>query len=112
MAIYDGDGDKGKQLMYVPLHKAMLATDINYHNWSVLGNLNYTGLRYTSNSETSSLDDFLLLQLALSRKLKLKENTLILSLRADNVTNSEYQTMAYRAMPPRGYTLSIRFIIP
>ncbi|WP_161889959.1 TonB-dependent receptor plug domain-containing protein [Pontibacter russatus] len=113
VAIYEGTaGDKGKQLMYVPLHKATLAADMNYHHWTVLGNLNYTGPRYTSNSETTSLNSFLLLQLALSRKLKLQDNTLLLSLRADNVTSAEYQTMAYRAMPPRGYTFSIRFIIP
>ncbi|WP_345159295.1 TonB-dependent receptor plug domain-containing protein [Pontibacter saemangeumensis] len=112
VAIYEGAGDKGKQLMYVPLHKAVFATTAAYRGWSVLGNLNYTGLRYTSNSGTSSLDAFLLLQLALSRKLQLRQNTLLLTLRADNVTNAAYQTMAYRAMPPRGYTFSLRFIIP
>lgn len=110
--VYEGTGDKGKQLMYVPLHKATFSTEANYRNWSLLGNLNYTGLRYTSNSETTSLDDFLLLQLALSKKLQIRQNTLILTLRSDNATNTEYQTMAYRAMPPRGYTFSLRFIIP
>ncbi|GAB3541071.1 TonB-dependent receptor plug domain-containing protein [Pontibacter brevis] len=112
VAVYEGRGDKGKQLMYVPLHKAIFATEANHRGWSVLGNLNYTGLRYTSNSETTSLDDFLLLQLALSKKLQLHQNTLILTLRADNVTNAAYQTMISRAMPPRGYTFSLRFIIP
>ena len=111
-AVYEGAGDKGKQLMYVPLHKATFASEANFQGWSVLGNLNYTGLRYTSNSETTSLDDFLLLQLALSKRLPLRQNTLILTLRADNVTNAAYQTMIARAMPPRGYTFSLRFIIP
>jgi iron complex outermembrane receptor protein len=111
-AVYEGTGDKGKQLMYVPLHKAVFSTAASYSGWSVLGNLNYTGLRYTSNSETSSLDGFLLLQLALSKKLQVRQNTLLLTLRSDNVTNAEYQTMVSRAMPPRGYTFSLRFIIP
>nr|WP_255709867.1 TonB-dependent receptor [Pontibacter harenae] len=109
---YIGEGETGKQLMYVPLHKAILSAEANYSGWSLLGNLNYTGLRYTTNSETSSLDDFLLLNLALSKKIQLRQNTLILTLRSDNATNSVYQTMAYRAMPPRGYTFSLRFIIP
>ncbi|GHA69570.1 TonB-dependent receptor [Pontibacter akesuensis] len=110
--VYEGTGDKGKQLMYVPLHKALLSTEARYKNWSLLGNLNYTGLRYTSNSETASLDDFLLLNFALSKNLSLGQHRLLLTLRADNATNAVYQTMAYRAMPPRGYTFSLRFIIP
>jgi iron complex outermembrane receptor protein len=111
-AVYEGSGDKGKQLMYVPLHKAVFSTAASYGGWSLMGNLNYTGLRYTSNSETSSLDAFLLLQLALSKKLQIRQNTLYLTLRSDNVTNAEYQTMVSRAMPLRGYTFSLRFIFP
>ncbi|ARS37366.1 TonB-dependent receptor plug domain-containing protein [Pontibacter actiniarum] len=110
--VYEGSGDKGKQLMYVPRHKAIFSTEAAYRNWTLLGNLNYTGLRYTSNSETTSLDSFLLLHLALTRKLQLGQNSLLLTLRSDNVTNAAYQTMVSRAMPPRGYTFSIRFIIP
>ncbi|MDX5480424.1 MAG: TonB-dependent receptor [Hymenobacteraceae bacterium] len=111
--VYEGSrNDLNKQLMYVPLHKGLLSAEATYREWSLLSNLNYTGLRYTSNSESSSLDGFLLLNLALSRKIRLKQNMLLLTLRSDNVTNTEYQTMAYRAMPPRGYTFSLRFIIP
>ncbi len=110
--VYEGNGDEGKQLMYVPRHKAILSAEANYRNWRLLGNLNYTGLRYTSNSETNNLDSFILLNLALSRKLQLGQHSLLLTLRSDNMTNAAYQTMAYRAMPPRGYTFSLRFIIP
>ncbi|PRY10716.1 iron complex outermembrane receptor protein [Pontibacter ummariensis] len=111
--VYEGSGnDVGKQLMYVPLHKGVFSAEARYQAWSLLGNLNYTGLRYTSNSETNSLDSFLLLNLALTRKIKLQQNTLLLTLRTDNVTDEVYQTMLNRAMPPRGYTFSLRFIIP
>ena len=110
--VYEGNGDKGKQLMYVPRHKALLNTEVTNNGWSLLGNLNYTGLLYTTNSESAYLDGFVLLDLALSKRLKLQNNTLILSLRTDNLTNTVYQTMAFHAMPPRGYTFSLRFIIP
>lgn len=111
--VYESNSDGlGKQLMYVPQHKAVLSTAAKYKSWSLLGTLNYTGLRYTSNSETTSLDDFLLLNLALTKRLQLGPNALLLSLRSDNATNAEYQTMAARAMPPRGYTFSLRFILP
>ncbi|WP_439881291.1 TonB-dependent receptor plug domain-containing protein [Pontibacter sp. MBLB2868] len=110
--VYEGTGDKGKQLMYVPHHKAILNASIKYKQLTVSGDLNFTGLRYTSNSESGYLNSFMLLNLALSKELSVGPNRLVLSLRSDNVTNTVYQTMAYRAMPPRGYTFSIRFLIP
>ncbi|MBC5774129.1 TonB-dependent receptor [Pontibacter sp. KCTC 32443] len=110
--VYEGAGDKNKQLMYVPRHKAVLATGISYKNWTLHSDLNYTGLRYTSNSETSSLDGFILVNAALSKQLLLGQNRLILTLRSDNITNKVYQTMAYRAMPLRSYTFSLRMLIP
>ncbi len=97
--------------MYVPLHKGIVSLDAGYRGWSLLGNINYTGERYTTNSETTSLDDFFLIGLALNKKFQLKKTALTLSVRGDNVTGIEYQTMAYRAMPLRNYTLSIRFHI-
>jgi vitamin B12 transporter len=98
--------------MYVPLHKGIVSTGITYKTWTLHSDLNYTGLRYTSNSETNALDSFLLLNAALSKQLSLGQNKLILSLRSDNITNEVYQTMAYRAMPLRGYTFSLRMLIP
>lgn len=111
--VYEGSrNDEGKQLMYVPLHKGVFLAETRYKDWSLLANLNYTGMRYTTNSEASSLDSFLLLHMALSRKIQLGPNSLQLTLRADNLTNEAYQTMAYRAMPPRGYTFSLRYTLP
>ncbi|WP_347157177.1 TonB-dependent receptor [Pontibacter chitinilyticus] len=109
---YAGASGQGRQLMYVPLHKATLAATAAYKNWLLQSTLSYTGLRYTNNSETDWLNAFLLLDLALSKQLPLQQNTLILSLRADNVTGTEYQTMGRHAMPRRGYTVSLRFLIP
>ncbi|MFD2512891.1 TonB-dependent receptor plug domain-containing protein [Pontibacter locisalis] len=110
--VYEGSGDKGKQLMYVPRHKAVFVTDATYKGWTGFLNLNFTGLRYTNNSETNALDNFLLLNLALSKKMAIGQNTLILGVRSENVANTVYQTMAYRAMPPRSWALNIKFIIP
>jgi len=110
--VYEGNGDKGKQLMYVPLHKAVVAAGITYKNWQLHSDLNYTGLRYTTNSETSTLDGFILVNAALSRQLQLGPGKFILTLRTDNLTDQVYQTMAYRAMPGRNYTFSLRFLIP
>ena len=110
--VYEGQGDKNKQLMYVPRHKAVVAAGINYKNWSLHTDLNYTGLRYTSNSETHSLGSFMLVNAALSRQLQLGPGKFIFTFRSDNITGEVYQTMAYRAMPLRSYTFSLRLLIP
>ncbi|MEJ8757931.1 TonB-dependent receptor [Pontibacter sp. H259] len=110
--VYEGTGDKGKQLMYVPLYKGIVAGGIAYKNWQLHTDLNYTGLRYTNNSESRLLDGFILANAALSSQLLLDKSRFILTLRSDNLTNEVYQTMAYRAMPGRSYTFSLRFLIP
>ncbi|NEM96735.1 TonB-dependent receptor plug domain-containing protein [Pontibacter burrus] len=110
--VYEGQGDKNKQLMYVPRHKGVFAAGINYRNWQLNADLNYTGLRYTSNSQTTSLDSFMLLNAVLSRQLQIGPSRFILTFRSDNITNEVYQTMAYHAMPLRSYTVSLRFLIP
>ncbi|WP_242920839.1 TonB-dependent receptor [Pontibacter liquoris] len=112
VASYEGPQELGHQLAYVPLHKATLAADAAYHTWSFGSSLNYTGLRYRNNSNTASLAAFALLNLWVGKQLKLQNNTLALTARLDNATNAVYQTMENRAMPPRSYTLSVRFLIP
>lgn len=109
---YSNEGEIGKQLMYVPLHKAVLSMDTNYKGWLLLGSLNYTGLRFTTNSETTSLDSFLLLNLALSKSIKFQKYAITMAIRSDNVSDTEYQTMQYRAMPLRNYTFSLQLNIP
>nr|WP_255481186.1 TonB-dependent receptor [Pontibacter sp. Tf4] len=110
--VYEGNGDLGRQLMYVPRHKGVAAAGITYKNWQLHTDANYTGLRYTNNSESHSLDSFILWNAALSRQLQFGPARFILTLRSDNLTSEVYQTMAYHAMPLRSYTFSLRLLIP
>jgi vitamin B12 transporter len=110
--LYEGSGETGKQLMYVPFHKAVFTSDASYKGWTLTSSMNYTGLRYTNNSESDALDGFLLLNAAVSRKITVRKSTLIVGLRSENITDTDYQTMAFYAMPPRSYTFSLRILIP
>ena len=92
--------------------KATLATDASYRSWTFTGNLIYNSQRFVTGNNSGSMPGFALLGLALSKQFKIGPNHLQSTLRVDNATNTEYQTMVNRAMPPRSYTLSLRFIIP
>ncbi|TXK26422.1 TonB-dependent receptor plug domain-containing protein [Pontibacter qinzhouensis] len=113
VAAYEGtSAELNKQLPYVPLHKVTVATDAAWRSWTFTGNLIYNSERFTNNNNSSSMPGFTLLGLALGRQFRFGPGNLHCTLRADNVTNTEYQTMVNRAMPPRNYTLNLRFIIP
>ncbi|WP_164891174.1 TonB-dependent receptor plug domain-containing protein [Botryobacter ruber] len=100
-----------RQLPYVPLHKATFSTDASYRTWRFIGNLTYTGRRYTTANNSESMPGFTLLGLSVGKQFKLGRHQLHTTLRTDNATNTRYQTMVNRAMPPRSYTFSLRYII-
>nr|WP_262914539.1 TonB-dependent receptor [Pontibacter vulgaris] len=109
---YEGPEELHKQLAYVPLHKATGALSAAWQNWSLTGNVSYNGLRYTTSDNTTNLAAFTLLDLAASRKFILGSNTLQASVQANNLLNTEYQTMENMPMPGRNYAINFRFIIP
>ncbi|WP_187262532.1 TonB-dependent receptor [Pontibacter beigongshangensis] len=109
---YEGSAaELNRQLPYVPLHKATLATDATFRSWTFTGNLIYNSRRYITTNNSGSMPGFALLGLALERQFKLGTGSLHTTLRIDNSTNTEYQTMVNRAMPPRAYTFNLRYVI-
>ncbi|MBD1397971.1 TonB-dependent receptor [Pontibacter sp. JH31] len=108
---YEGPEELHQQLAHVPLHKAQLGTDVAFRSWTLLGNITYNGLRYTNNSNTSSLPAYTLLSLALNKKFGVGPYQLIASLRTDNATNTDYHVLENMPMPPRSFAASLRFII-
>ncbi|WP_299705147.1 TonB-dependent siderophore receptor [uncultured Pontibacter sp.] len=109
---YEGPEELYRQLAHVPLHKAQLGSDVTFRSWSFLGNITYNGLRYTNNSNTSSLPAYTLLSLALSKRFTIGRYRLIGTVRSDNATNADYHVMENMPMPPRSFAASLRFIIP
>lgn len=109
---YEGPEELNRQLAHVPLHKATLGTDLTFRSWTLLGNLTYNGLRYTNNSNFTSLPAYTLLSLALNKKFTIGQYQLIGTLRSDNATNAAYYVLENMPMPPRSFAASLRFIIP
>jgi iron complex outermembrane receptor protein len=98
---------KGKQVMYVPFHNGVWYGNILFKRWLLGANLSYTGYRYTNSSNTNRLDAFALLDFSAGKTFHFHHWKLQLLAKANNVGNTNYQTIEARAMPGRNYALSL-----
>lgn len=104
--LYDSDG---KQLIYIPLHHANAYAEARWKSWDI----NYT-LEFTSERKTSMNDDeffayklpyYILHHLSLGKQL----NKFRVEFRINNITDKDYQTVLWRAMPGRSYELFLEY---
>lgn len=105
---YDSDG---KQLIYIPLHHANAFAEIKWKSW----NMNYT-LEFTGERKTSMNDDeffayrlpyYLLHHASFGKQM----NKFRIELRINNITDKDYQTVLWRAMPGRSFELYLEYKI-
>lgn len=103
---YDSDG---KQLIYIPLHHANAFAEIKWKSW----NMNYT-LEFTGERKTSMNDDeffayrlpyYLLHHASFGKQM----NKFRIELRINNITDKDYQTVLWRAMPGRSFELYFEY---
>lgn len=107
--VHATDQTLNKQLIYVPNHKANSIFSYKYRKWGFNYNLQYTGKVYITTSNTQSLDAYTLSNISVSRSLF--NDKLRLAFQANNLFNEYYQSVAYRPMPNRNFTLNINLII-
>ena len=100
---------EGHQLIYVPLHTGFLSGQISYRSSSIELLMNHVGMRYTTTDNSSQLPGFTLANLSLSQQLQFKEGIYHLLFQINNIFNTTYQAIAWRAMPMRNYLVGIRF---
>ncbi|MGM0581306.1 MAG: TonB-dependent receptor [Bacteroidota bacterium] len=95
----------GKQLIYVPLHKANLSASIIWKKFSLNYFNQWTGKVFTttSNSDIYALDPFLVTDLGLNWK----SSKWRFSAKVKNVFNIAYTLYSGYAMPGRNFQLSI-----
>lgn len=105
-----GDASGGKQLIYIPVHKANLMLDASYKGFYLCYTWGLTGERFTTSSNESSrhtLPMYDLHNVTLGKTLKYFD----IQLKVENLFNKDYQAILWRAMPGRNYTLLLRFTI-
>ncbi len=99
--------EEGKQLIYVPKHKASAAFSAIYQSWGFNYFLNATGRVFTTaqNGEAFSLSPFMLHAVSLSHSYK----SFSASVKANNLFNSVYATYFGFAMPGRNFELTLNY---
>lgn len=112
-AVHSVDETRGKQLMYIPKHKANLFAETDFKSYYLKMNVPFTGKRYiTSNNEESDyekvLNPYWMVNLALGKKFDWKRLLADVSLNVENLTNQDYMAILYRPMPGRYYSLTVQ----
>lgn len=90
---------KMKQLFYVPKNKASLSYSLFFHQFSLTTSLAYYGERYYDYLK-EPLASYMLVGLSVERNFYIKNYSLEMYLKVNNITNTKYQVMAGYAMPP------------
>ena len=102
-------GSNGKQLIYIPLHHANAFAEAKWNTWNMTYSMEFTGERKTSMNDNEffayQLPYYMLHHITLGKQL----NRFRLELRINNITDEEYQTVLWRAMPGRSYEVYFGF---
>ena len=103
---YDSDG---KQLIYIPLHHANAFVEARWKTWNLNYTFEFTGERKTSMNDDDffayQLPSYALHHISLGKQLyKFR-----LEFRINNLTDKDYQTVLWRAMPGRSYEIYLEF---
>lgn len=108
-ALVAGDASVNKQLIYVPEHTAGALLFGNYRNWRLMWQYHYTGKRYTASDNSRYMPAFMLHDLEIGYRFNWGKPQLTASLRADNLLNTPYQSVAWYPMPGRVLIVKISF---
>ncbi len=112
---YENDAALKKQLAYVPQHQVQSSLKMHFTNLSVLFYHRYTGKRYTTSDNTSYMPGFSVVDLAVSKKIKVNKKWQgSIMARVNNLTDKDYQLVAWYPMPGRNFqiTMQLKFDKP
>lgn len=99
------DKELDKQLIYVPFHKANAILSYYNKSWTINFNQQYNGKVFITTSNTQIVNDFWLSNLQLYKTIL--NSKINIGFVVNNIFNSEYETVAYRPMPGRNYSIQL-----
>ena len=104
----ENEKSSGNQLPYTPVHLAGMGVDYSCKLWSGGIYANTTGKTYVTTDNESSLPGYMLISLHVARKFLIGGQLLAIDGRIDNLFDSDYQNMLYRAMPGRTFLAGLQ----
>lgn len=102
-------GMYGKQLRYTPFHTLKNNLHISRKTYTLGTSLRYTGERFTTadNAPSGRLDDYLLVDLFVSKTMQLKNLKGNIKFSIKNLMDKQYQIIANYPMPGRAYYIHL-----
>lgn len=105
---------RGKQLIYIPKHTGNLFLNYSLKGFSANYSINYTGKRYTTSSnEYNDFEQILtpcwLHSISVQKIFHLNDNEISIKGNINNLLDISYQSILWRAMPGRNYSITIGF---
>ncbi len=107
----DGSFSYKNQLIYIPIHKGNSMINVIYKSLSVNYSTNYTGERHTNSiSEEIQciLPAYVLHNIGLSKSFKYNNLKFDIETKVNNVLNTDYQAILWRAMPKRNAQINVK----
>ncbi|HWB64126.1 MAG TPA: TonB-dependent receptor plug domain-containing protein [Chitinophagales bacterium] len=103
------DQSAGKQLIYVPYHNVVTGIQFSYRRFYLRVVNTYTGPVYISTDNSQQLKGYFISNLEIGKEVALKNVELGFAFSINNIGNNQYQVVAQRPMPGRGFEGSVRF---
>ncbi len=108
VAISTNDDSKGKQLIYVPLHKLNLIAHLDFKGFYIRGIMLFTDKIFTSTDNSEFFKSYFISNLEVGKDFQFQKQQIGISFRINNLTNTQYQIVAQRAMPGRSFEGTIK----
>lgn len=106
---------KGKQLIYIPMHKASVLFNTQYKGYYFDFSWDFTSERYTTSSNEDTrhtLPYYSLCDLSIGKKLYFgarDKTALDIQFKINNIFDINYQSILWRAMPGINFQLQLKF---
>ncbi len=101
-------GSEGKQLIYVPLNSGSVRLSYEHDNFLLNLFTSYSGLRYVTSDNSSSLPGYVTTDISVAYKMKTGICEFDVIFGVDNLFNVSYQNIQYYPMPGRLFNAGLR----
>jgi iron complex outermembrane receptor protein len=101
------DKSLGEQLIYVPESVANINLSVSLFGFNLTYNHVFTGKRYTTSDNSEYLKPYNIGSLFFSKEISVKSINFKVFADINNIWNTDYQAIAWRAMPPLNYRIGL-----